>query len=64
MNVTDLKTDPALLQKIETLKEWKPSAEELRKQRISFIIGSLGKSSSVTREKIEDVLNMQVGTPA
>lgn len=64
MNVIDLKTDPKLLATIQSARDWKSSPDELRKQRVSFIMGSLDKSSSVTREKVENVLNSQIGLPA
>ena len=54
--MTDLKTDHALLERLKAAASASLTAEELREQRVSFIIGSLGKDSSITRERVKEVL--------
>lgn len=57
----DLKTNPSLLEAIEKAASSTPTAAEVYKQRVSFIMGSLGDSSSVTRAKVTEVLAAQEG---
>jgi hypothetical protein len=59
--MTDLKTNPSLLNALERAAATKPSADQLRKQRISFIIGSLKDTSDVTRDKVRKILAEQEG---
>ena len=53
---SNLKTHESLLQKIRTASARQLSADELRKQRVSFVIGSLSSESSVTRAQVSEVL--------
>jgi hypothetical protein len=62
--VTELKTKRSLLNALERASSSTPTAEELRKQRVSFIIGSLKESSGVTRARVEQVLSEQEGRKA
>lgn len=64
MNTTFLKTNPRLLAAIERASKYALSPEETRAQRVSFIVGSLGEKSSVTRAHIQEVLNKQDGKVA
>jgi hypothetical protein len=50
------RTDSSLVAAMYASVKRKPSADELRKQRISFIAGSMKPDSAVTKEKIEQVL--------
>jgi len=59
--MTNLRTDDALLRKLEAAASKTLSADELRKQRISFIMGTLKDNSTVTRAKITEVLAVQEG---
>lgn len=59
--MANLKTDQALLDIIERAASLPPSADEVYKQRVSFIMGSLGDSSPVTRAKVTEVLAAQEG---
>jgi hypothetical protein len=61
MNHHDLKTDPALLRAIQEASVKKPTAEDLRKQRISFIYSSLHQASGITRDRIVKMLDDQEG---
>jgi len=59
--ITNLSTDKELLKKLEESARKPLSEEELRKQRVSFIMGSVGKDSGITRAMIEDILRSQEG---
>ncbi len=54
--MTELHTDKSLLAKLKSAGSKKLTAEELLKQRISFIIGSLKDESTVTKAQIRKVL--------
>ncbi len=56
-----IKTDPKLLDRLHEAAKREPTAAELHQQRVSFILGSLKESSSVTRSLIEEVLAEQQG---
>lgn len=56
-----LKTDGALLTALRKATTRDLSAQELHDQRVSFVMGSLKESSTVTRAKIEQVLAEQGG---
>lgn len=59
--MTNLRTKDSLLRALEKASARAPTAEELRKQRVSFIMGSLKESSGVTRARVEQVLAEQEG---
>jgi hypothetical protein len=59
--VTKLKTQASLLDALHKASTQTTTAEELQKQRVSFIMGSLKHNSSVTRARVEDVLAEQEG---
>ena len=59
-----LKTDPALLSKLEHAAERKPTPSEMLEQRVSFVYGSLKDSSGVSRERVRQVILEQTGTVA
>lgn len=61
MGEMKLKTSAELFNMIARAKTHKPTEEEIRQQRISFIYGSLGKSSSATHDRIQNVLDAQDG---
>ena len=50
------KTNPALLEKLKKAADVKQSAEEMHEQRVSFIYGSVSSKSSLTHERIRQVL--------
>lgn len=54
--MTNLKTNESLLNKLNEAARRPTSADELYKQRVSFIMGSLKDSSTVTRAKVTEVL--------
>jgi hypothetical protein len=59
--VTELKTDPALLNALQKALRHIKTASEAHEQRISFIIGNLSKRPDVTRADVERVLAEQEG---
>lgn len=59
--MTDLKTKESTLNALRKASQYRPTAEELQKQRVSFIMGNLKKGSEVTRAKIQEVLAKQEG---
>jgi hypothetical protein len=59
--MTKLKTDESLLETLRSAAAHEPSADELHAQRISFIMGSLKDDSTVSREKVSQVLADQEG---
>ncbi len=59
--MTELKTDESLLQALHVASSRAITPEEMKTQRVSFIMGSLKASSSVTRAKVQEVLANQEG---
>jgi hypothetical protein len=62
--MTELKTKKSTLQALEKAAGRPLTAEEIQKQRISFIMGSLDAKSPITREKVERLLAEQRGVKA
>ncbi len=56
--IVNLKTSADLLAELRNAK--KPSAEELKEQRVSFVFGSLDSKSPVTREQVRRMLEEAV----
>lgn len=56
-NLTALKTSSALLDALYKAAYEKQAAEEIREQRISFIMGSIGFKNGISRSCIKDVLD-------
>lgn len=54
--MTNLKTEQSLLETLRSAAAHEPSAAEIHEQRISFIMGSLKDDSTVSREKVSQVL--------
>lgn len=54
--MTELKTDASLLSALHRASAHTPTAEELQKQRVSFIMGTISDRSGVTRAKVEEIL--------
>lgn len=59
--MTELKTDSALLRALEEAARRQPSADEIVEQRVSFIMGSLGESSTVSRKRVTEILAAHEG---
>jgi hypothetical protein len=58
------KTDPKLLNALKAAAGRKLSAEKMRRQKISFIMGTLGQESTVTRDRVEEELKKMEGSAA
>lgn len=59
--MTDLKTDDALLRALANAAQKQPTADEIEAQRISFIMGSLGEKSAVSRRRVTEILAQHDG---
>lgn len=59
--MTNLKTNESTLRALERASHRTPTPDEIKRQRISFIMGSLNKDSHVTRAKIQEILAEQEG---
>jgi hypothetical protein len=62
--MTELKTKESTLEALEKAAGQRLTPEEIQKQRISFIMGSLDAKSPITREKVEKLLAEQRGFKA
>lgn len=60
----DIKTDADLLRRLRAAAGKSLSQEELRAQRLSFILGNLPKDSTVTRDEVERMLDQIDGEKA
>lgn len=60
-NISGLKTDATLLEALEKTASKRLTAEEVLEQRISFVFGSMGSDSNVTRQYIRQVIEEQEG---
>jgi hypothetical protein len=59
--MTDLKTRESLLAALRSASRREPTAEEIEKQRVSFILGSLKEKNTMSREKVVELLRKQEG---
>ena len=57
--MTRLQTPADLLETLNKAAKRRPSAEELRQQSVSFVMGSVREESGITREQIEEVLSLR-----
>lgn len=57
----NLKTKSSLLAMLTTATSNKPSSEQLLKQRVSFVYGSLDPEGGVTREQVRQIIVEQEG---
>jgi len=62
--MSELHTDPDLLERLRRAAGSQLTHEQLKRQKVSFIMGSLGSDSSITRERIEQELNKLDGETA
>ncbi len=53
--------DPEVLKALEKASARQMTAEERRQQKVSFIVGTMGDDSTITREKVEKILAEQNG---
>lgn len=52
-----VKTDEKLLKRLEEAAKRKMTKEEKMKQRISFIYAGMSHDSSISKQRIEEILN-------
>lgn len=64
MAIDNLRTSPELLRAIKQASTRTQTAEEIKEQRISFVYGSLGAKSAVTRAQVENALERHEGRVA
>ncbi len=60
-NDNGLRTDPKLLDAMKAAAARKLTPEEMRNQRVSFVYGSLGSKSEVTRARVKELIEQQEG---
>lgn len=60
----ELQTDPDLLVKLREGAKRGPTAEEVRHQKVSFIVSNLSDGkTTVTAAQVTEVLNRMAGNP-
>lgn len=62
--IIELKTNDELLAALHESILKKSTAEEIMEQRVSYVYGSLSSDSSVTREKVRQLLVERDGVTA
>ena len=62
--MTELRTTATLLDALRRATRRALTEDELRKQRVSFIMGSINDSTSVARTRVEEILDVQEGRKA
>jgi len=62
--MTNIKTQESLLRTLEKASKHPPSKQEVREQRVSFIMAGVKANSGVTRDRIKEVLAAQDGRKA
>lgn len=62
--LSEPKTNEALLKALRDAPSVPQSAEDIRRQRVSFVVGFLGAGSGVTRARIEQIIDRQDGRKA
>lgn len=60
----DIKTEPSLLKRLHASAGKSLTREQMFKQRVSFIYGSLPQDSTITRQQIVEVLSGEEGQAA
>lgn len=61
--MAELQTRPDLIRALELAATRPQTAEEIFKQRVSFIMGMLKDNSTVSRARVTEVLAEQQGKP-
>ncbi len=56
-----VRTNEALLRALRSSASVKLTPEEVHQQRISFIMSTLNDESNITRAKVEEILDKQIG---
>jgi SpoU rRNA methylase family enzyme len=63
-NVLTLKSNARILAAIKRAAEHKQSPQEVMEQRVSFVFGSMGRDSGVTKEQVRQAILNQAGSTA
>ena len=58
------KTDPRLLARLERAAKHEMTADEIRRQRVSFVYGNLPHSNTMTKQQVAAVIARHAGEPA
>lgn len=61
--ISDFRTDPALLAAIRSAPE-KRSAREMFEQKVSYVYGSIDRTSRLTKEQVREMILQQAGESA
>lgn len=61
---TDIKTDGALLERLQKAARHEMTVDELRRQRVSFVYGNLPEGSPMTRNEVAVALARHDGAAA
>ncbi len=59
--MTKIKTQPDLIRALKKAASLELSADDVHRQRVSFVMGTLKEKSDITRAKVEQVLAKQDG---
>lgn len=57
----DLKTDAALLARLQESAKKPMTRGELARQKVSFVYGNLPEDSTITRDRVEERIRMKEG---
>ncbi len=57
MKILEYKTDEKALQAILKAASRKPTEDEIRKQRISWVFGQIGRKSKITKDELKKILD-------
>ncbi|MBC6442566.1 MAG: hypothetical protein GDA53_05460 [Rhodobacteraceae bacterium] len=63
MTLADYKTDPEILQALRAAAGTKMTREQVREQKISYVLGMLGAKSTATRADIAQLIDEHEGRP-
>lgn len=58
------KTDAALLERLQEAAKYVMTAEEIRRQRVSFVYGNMSQDAHMTRHQVQEVLARLEGEAA
>lgn len=62
--MTDLRTDPSLIEALNAAAKARIPASQLRAQKVSYILGAVSDESKITKERVEEVLSQLEGSAA
>ena len=59
--MVDIHTKPSLLRALESAARRKPTVDEVKKQRVSFVMSAVKENRELTKARIEEILAEQEG---